>query len=422
MRGAKSKLLVGLVALTVLAMVLIDLAALFVLNVYATDRVDSALEEIKHSLNNVSGRVVTVDGATVFQQVPEGFLVAFVDENGRIVRQSTPYSLTGEPITAPRFPQPVPGNWARDAITLSSSDTQFRVRTFDIGARAEIQVPDSATPVRFRYAIVAGSLAPGEGAVHQLLLFELIATGAAVIAVSLFGLIVFNRSTREQRESEARLREFIAAASHELRTPLTTIRGWAELHRVSGKPELTGLALTRIEQEADRMSQLVDQMLQLTSLEQGPKFRRDPVDLRAIAAELIADASVVQPDRQITLDAPEEATVPGDANALRQVIGNLITNAVKHTPAGTPVTVSIRGGTIAVTDHGPGMSPEVMARIFDRFYRAEGRTFEGGTGLGLSIVRSIVQAHGGEVTVSSEPDAGSTFTVSLPTVRSSSDY
>jgi two-component system, OmpR family, sensor kinase len=422
--SVRGRLLLGLVALTVLGMTVIDAAALFVLNVYGTDRVDGALVEIQRNLPSVAGHVVTVDGVTLKQQMPEGFLIVLVAADGKVLDRSQPHSLTGEPVTAPDFPDPMPAGWAAETLTLSSSDTRFRVRSFDLGDRAEVLWPGRPDPVRFRYAIIGGSLTPGENAVSQLLVFELIATGAAVIAVTMFGVVLFNRSLREQRESEARLRDFVAAASHELRTPLTTIRGWAELHRVSGKPELAGLALTRIEQEADRMNDLVDQLLQLASLEQDPdrSLRREPVDLRAIAAESVADASALDPEHPVDLDAPEEVIVAGDEIALRQVVRNLVGNALKHTPSGTPVTVKVRFGSLSVTDHGPGMSPDVVTRVFDRFYRAEGHTSAGGTGLGLSIVRSIVRAHGGEVSVSSEPDIGSTFTVSLPTVSSSSDY
>ncbi|MBP2322614.1 two-component system OmpR family sensor kinase [Kibdelosporangium banguiense] len=415
-RAVRKRLLLGLVALTVLGMVVIDLAALFVMNVYATDRVDRALVEAQHSLPIINGRAIVVDGLTLEQQLPEGFFVAVVADDGRILTRSKPYSLTGEPITPPSIPDPVPAGWAGEPITVSSSDTRFRVQRFDIGDKATMRLPGYAEPVRFRSAVVAGSLAPGEDAVQQLLVFELIATGAAVIAVSMFGALVLNRSLKEQRAAETRLLSFVAAATHELRTPLTTVRGWAELHRVSGKPELAGLALSRIEQEANRMNDLVDQLLELSSLDLNRALRREQVDLRGIAAEVVADMSVLMPDRQITLEAPGEVVVEGDEILLRQVVRNLVSNALKHT--GTAVTVTVRRGQLSVADEGPGMAPEVAGQIFDRFYRAE--KSESGTGLGLAIVHSVVRAHGGDVAVTTAPDSGTTFTVSLPTVSSSS--
>jgi two-component system OmpR family sensor kinase len=415
-RAVRKRLLLGLVALTVLGMVIIDLAALFVLNVYSTDRVDRTLVEVQHTLPIINNRAVMVEGLTLEQQVPEGFFAVVVAADGRILTSSKPYSLTGEPVTMPPIPDPVPPGWATEPITVSSSDTKFRAQRFDIGEKATIKLPGRTEAVPFRYAIVAGSLTPGEDAVKQLLIFELIATGAAVIAVSIFGVLVLNHSLRQQRAAETQLLGFMAAATHELRTPLTTVRGWAELHRVSGKPELAGLALSRIEQEADRMNTLVDQLLELTSLDLNRSLRREQVDLRGIAAEVVADMSVLAPDREITLDAPEEVVTEGDETLLRQVVRNLVSNALKHTD--TPVSVAVHRDRLSVADQGPGMTPEVADRIFDRFFRAE--KSEGGTGLGLALVRAIVRAHGGEVAVATAPDAGSTFTVFLPTVSSSS--
>lgn len=415
-RAVRKRLLLGLVALTVLGMVIIDLGALFWLNVYSTNRVDRALVEAQHSLPIINSRAVMIDGLTLEQQLPEGFFSLILAADGRVLAISKPYSLTGEPITMPPIPDPVPPGWASEPITASSSDTRFRVQRFDIGDKATIKLPGRAEAVPFRYAIVAGSLGPGEDAVQQLLIFELIATGAAVIAVTVFGVLVLNRSLKEQRAAETRMLGFMAAATHELRTPLTTVRGWAELHRVSGKPELAGLALSRIEQEANRMNTLVDQLLELTSLDLNRSLRREHVDLRGVAAEVVADMSVLAPDRPITLDAPEELVVEGDETMLRQVVRNLVSNALKHTD--TPVSVSVRRGRLAVSDQGPGMTPEVADRVFERFYRAE--KTEGGTGLGLALVRAIVRAHGGEVAVTTDPDTGSTFTIFLPTVSSSS--
>ncbi|TCO65500.1 sensor histidine kinase [Actinocrispum wychmicini] len=423
MRSARGRLLVGLIGLTVLGMAVIDCAAVVVLDAYATNRVDRTLVEVQRNLPPLAGHLVTVDGVAVGQQMPEGFLIVLVAPDGRILERTQPVSLTGEPVTAPTIPDPVPPGWAAEPLTLSSSDTRFRMRSFDLGEHAEILLAGQNSPTQFRYAIIGGSLNAGENAVNQLVVFELVATGAAAIAVSVFGAVLFNRSLREQKQSEQRLQDFVAAASHELRTPLTTIRGWAELQRVSGKPELAAVALSRIEQQADRMSHLVDQLLHLVSLAQDPlrDVPREPVDLRGIAAESIADVSALHPDRRITMDASRESVVAGDEQALRQVVRNLVDNALKHTPPRTSVTVSVQDGCLTVADEGPGMAPDVVARVFERFYRAEGRTSSGGTGLGLSIVQAIVLAHGGEITVTSEPGRGSTFRVSLPTVSSLSD-
>ncbi|HVC26129.1 MAG TPA: HAMP domain-containing sensor histidine kinase [Acidimicrobiales bacterium] len=226
----------------------------------------------------------------------------------------------------------------------------------------------------------------------------------------------------EQRGSENRLRQFLADASHELRTPVTSIRGYSELFRrgASGRPEDLALAMRRIEDEAIRMGVLVDDLLLLARLDQGRPIEHVPVDLAAIGADAAADAQVLAPDRAIVLDAPQTVTVSGDEQRLRQVATNLVQNAIRHTPAGSPVQVSVRrtgaSAVLAVRDEGPGLSPEHAARIFERFYRADpSRTrVSGGTGLGLSIVKSIAEAHGGSARVETAPGEGATFSVELP--------
>ncbi|ALG13748.1 hypothetical protein AOZ06_48940 [Kibdelosporangium phytohabitans] len=419
-RAVRGKLLLGLISLTLLGMAIIDVAALFVVDLYALNRVERTLSEVQRALPVLGSRRINVDGLTLEQQLPEGFFAAILADDGRVLVATRPYPLSGDQITPPPIPDPVPPNWAHRPTTMSSSDTRWRVQTFDIGPNAMLQLQGRPDPVRFRAVVVAGSLGPGEDAVAQLLVFELIATGAAVVAVTLFGVHVLNRSLKEQRDLERNLLGALAAASHELRTPLTTIRGWAELHRVSGKPELAATALSRIEQEANRMNSLVDQLLELSRLDLNRELDREKVDLRGIAAEIVADTSVIAPTRPITLDAPTEVIVEGDERLLRHVVLNLVGNALQHTPQDTPITVRVHGDRLSVTDEGPGMPPEVAARIFERFYRAGKRQSDGGAGLGLAIVQRIVQAHGGEVHVATEPGMGTTFTVVLGGVSSSS--
>lgn len=419
-RAVRGKLLCSLILLTLLGMAIIDVAALFVVDLYALNRVERTLTEVQRALPVIGHRQIKVDGLTLEQQLPEGFFAALLADDGRVLVATKPYMLSGEKITAPPVPDPVPPGWGLRPATLSSSDTRWRVQTFELGPNAMVQLQGRPDPVRFRSVIIAGSLGPGEDAVTQLLVFELIATGAAVLAVTLFGVHLLNRSLKEQRDLERDLLSFLAAAAHELRTPLTTIRGWAELHRVSGKPELAGKALSRIEQEANRMNSLVDQLLELSRLDLDRTWHKEKVDLRGIAAEVVADMSVIAPTRPITLDAPTEVIVDGDETMLRHVVLNLVGNALQHTPDGTPITVRVHGDRLSVTDEGPGMPPEVAARVFDRFYRAEKRQSDGGAGLGLAIVHRIVQAHGGEVHVTTQPGMGSTFTVVLAGVSSSS--
>jgi two-component system, OmpR family, sensor kinase len=225
------------------------------------------------------------------------------------------------------------------------------------------------------------------------------------------------------RTSEARMRRFIADASHELRTPLTSIRGFAELYRQHDghDPEVNRI-IGRIEHHAARMGFLVEDLLLLARLDQQRPLESRPVDMLAVATDAVIDGRVTAPDHTLRLKAEgdEPPTVLGDEPRLRQVLGNLVTNALTHTPAGTEVTVTVRteGGwaVIDVADNGPGMAPEDAARVFERFYRTDPSRArsQGGSGLGLSIVAALVSAHGGDVSVSTVEGEGATFTVRLP--------
>jgi two-component system, OmpR family, sensor kinase len=225
----------------------------------------------------------------------------------------------------------------------------------------------------------------------------------------------------ERRASESRLRRFVADASHELRTPLTSIRGYAELFRrgAESRPEDLAKSMQRIEDEASRMGVLVDDLLLLARLDQGRPLERQPVDLTKVVTDAVDSARAIDPDRPIDLSLNGSVSLIGDEGRLRQVVDNLIDNSRVHTPEGTPVRVSVaKDGNevvLAVADQGPGLSPEVADRVFERFYRGDpARSREtGGAGLGLSIVSAIVEAHGGTVRASPS-DGGATFEVRLP--------
>jgi two-component system OmpR family sensor kinase len=225
------------------------------------------------------------------------------------------------------------------------------------------------------------------------------------------------------RRSQERMRRFIADASHELRTPLTSVRGLAEYGLQQGdaasRDELLRL-MGLIARESGRMGGLVDDLLLLARFDAGRPLDRQPVDLASVAAEAVQQARLVAPGRPITLEAADPVIVNADAERLRQVIDNLIGNAVKHTPAGTPVTVTAvsepGAGRLTVADQGPGMTPEQASRVFERFYRTDdARTrARGGTGLGLAIAASLAAAHGGELTVDTRPGRGAAFHLRLP--------
>ncbi len=226
---------------------------------------------------------------------------------------------------------------------------------------------------------------------------------------------------RDRQASEDRLRRFVADASHELRTPLTSMRGYAELWQAGGlrAPGELDQAMHRLAEEGRRMGGLVDDLLLLARLDQQRPLERRPVYLDALAADAVADALVVDPERPLTLVSAPVA-VEGDEARLRQVLANLLTNARVHTPAGTPVhvDVSAAGSTsrLVVADEGPGMAPAVLAHAFERFYRGDDARARstGGSGLGLSIVDAVARAHGGRASATSTPGRGSRFVVELP--------
>jgi two-component system OmpR family sensor kinase len=228
----------------------------------------------------------------------------------------------------------------------------------------------------------------------------------------------------ERDATEQRLRQFLADASHELRTPLTSIQGFAELFRIGPESDEVDLPtiLRRIEEESGRMRELVEDLLLLARLDEVRPVERAPVDLAVLAADACTDAAASAPSRPITLDAPDPVVVRGDQSHLRQAIGNLVTNAVRHTPDGSPIEVSahVENGRarVMVRDHGPGLDPEALAHAFDRFWQGDHSRTGTGTGLGLSIVAGVAAEHGGTATAANADDGGGLFELDLP-VRAS---
>ena len=229
----------------------------------------------------------------------------------------------------------------------------------------------------------------------------------------------------DQREaSEARLRRFVADASHELRTPLAGIRAYTELAQRSTEavPAEVSHALDRVESEAARMGRLVDDLLLLARLDAGRPLEQADVDLSRLLIEVTSDARVAGPDHRWSLDLPDEPlVVRGDEHRLHQVVANLLSNARIHTPAGTSVVVRLTSDEqsdhvlLSVNDDGTGIPQELQANVFERFIRADDSRSRamGSTGLGLSIAYAVVKAHGGSLTLTSDP-GGTEFRIALP--------
>lgn len=232
--------------------------------------------------------------------------------------------------------------------------------------------------------------------------------------------------------SEGRMRRFAADASHELRTPLVTIRGFSELYRhgALATDEDVAMAMGRIESEAKRMGSMVEDLLLLARLDEQRPLQQKPVDLQLIAHDAVVDTQASDRTRTVSLtglDGGPAAPAPvlGDEAKLRQVVGNLVGNALRYTPEGSPIELAVgvrmsdagqRLAVIEVRDHGPGISETDASKVFERFYRADtSRTREtGGSGLGLAIVAAIVGSHGGTVRVETTDGGGATLVVSLP--------
>ncbi len=232
--------------------------------------------------------------------------------------------------------------------------------------------------------------------------------------------------------SEQRMRRFVQDASHELRTPLVTIRGFSELYRHGAlqSPEDVGAAMGRIESEAKRMGQLVDDLLTLARVDEQRPLEAKPLDLLLLGNDAALDARASAADRVITVvgldgGAPRPAPILGDEARLRQVVANLVTNALRYTPEGSPLEIAVGvqpviddrlDSILEIRDHGPGISEDEAARVFERFYRADTSRHRetGGTGLGLAIVAALVAQHDGTVRLTETPGGGATMSIRIP--------
>ncbi|MFG2494537.1 sensor histidine kinase [Streptomyces caniferus] len=465
----RARLMTGVVLLAALGMVAVNAASLVALRSYLIDAADAKLADARDGIRQrILVRPARTIEAGLLSRAPGGLYVVLLDEHGRVVAQAPAKSLSGKPAPRPDLPTPVPDGFAEHAVTLQTQDaplTHYRTLAVPAGPHATVQPRPGAPAKPFRTVVIAESLGPTDDVVYWLIGADAMATLTALGAIVLLshGVLrmslrplrdvattataiaegkvdqrievtrrhseigevatALNRAFDERQHSEERLRQFVADASHELRTPLTTIRGWAQLHLhgLARDPELVERAMLRIEDEAARMHSMVEELLLLARLDQGRPLAAAPVDLGKLVQDAVADARAVDPGRPVTVEEQGETFAHGDEDRLLQVLRNLLDNALRYTPPGTPISVTVRAPDDAhvelhVTDQGPGMDPDTAGRIFERFYRGDASRTPGtgGTGLGLSIVKSITEAHGGTVSVRTAPGEGSTFTVTLP--------
>ena len=462
------RLLLALVGLLAVALLIADAATYLSLRSFLIDRVDQQLEDARQPV----AMALTAPGQgpnyafggdpSRRRQIPPGTYGELRAADGTVLDWVTiSYADVEQP--TPALPSPLPGS-AESGVTRFTTGatgderTRFRVlvQGFPEAGRVFVvavpltDVQQTLGRLLVIEALVTVAALAGLGALAWWLVkrglrpLEDMATAAGAIAagdlsrrvepaetrteVGRLGLALnamleqIEQAFEERRRSEEKLRRFVADASHELRTPLTAIRGYAEVFRRGARddPDDLDTAMRRIEDESQRMGVMVNELLLLARLGEGREPERAPVDLASVVTDAVSDARLLDPGRPIAVEAPDGLTVTGDETHLRQVAANLLANALRHTPAGTPVRVRLRAADgwaeLEVADEGPGMDAEHAARVFEPFYRADpSRTREtGGAGLGLAIVAAIVADHGGTVTVDTAPGRGATFRVRLP--------
>lgn len=470
------RLTVALVVLVAVGLVVSDVATYTALRSYLVRRVDQQLLTSSHQVLFALSSSETPgpgprpgDGDPI---LPSGTFGVIVDSSGAQVGQPVVFNYGGDALPPPILPTTIHRGTLREpslfTVGSQGDGPQYRVAALGLtdGSTLVVAIPlTELTHTLTRLLLIAGAVTLVVLATMALLsmvtvrrglrpLEKIEVTAEAIAAGDLSRRVEgtdprtevgrlgaslnvmlsrIEEAMDERRASEEALRRFLADASHELRTPLTSIRGYAELFRrgASDDPADTALAMRRIEQEGERMGVLVEDLLFLARAGQGRPIAHDPVDLVRVARDGVHDAGAVDPSRGFELDVPQELIVSGDDDRLRQVVANLLSNAVTHTPAGTPVTVRVTSddgwAELQVSDRGPGLAADEADHVFEPFYRADparGRvhaadgTDEGkGTGLGLAIVAAIAEAHGGTASVASEPGDGATFTVRLPVHR-----
>ena len=460
----RTRLLLALLAVVAAGLLVAGGVTYLFLRDFLLERVDAQLRDARMPVamalsNDQTGTQFGPGGNP--PNLPPGTFGQLRDATGAVVNAIS-FTYGGQDQPTPILPDPLPAPVAGAGITFDAKSTAGGMAGFRVleeKAPSGGQVLIVAIPLTETYqtvnrlltiegvvfVVVLGLLAAGAWLIikHDLRPLEDMAVTADAIAagdlslrvepaeprteVGRLGLSLNTMLSRievafaERAATEDKLRRFLADASHELRTPLTSIRGYSEMfERAKDDPEDLELAMRRIEEESRRMGVMVEELLVLARLGEGREPERLPVDLACVVADAVSDARAAAPDRDIELESVETADVLGDDHQLRQVVANLIGNALRHTPGEARVRVRLDAGeghaTLAVTDDGPGLAPDDAARVFEPFYRAdESRAREtGGAGLGLAIVAAIVEAHGGDVRLDTAPGAGAAFTVTLP--------
>jgi two-component system, OmpR family, sensor kinase len=478
----RTRLVIGVVALLALGLLMANLAAVMLISSYQRQRIDQQLEG---PFGEAAGKGVAASTSVELcrlmeqtgngAQLPTSFVFAVVDRDGsvrcqvpaqpsatggpdltRVADRLAPSAASQQPSTVPGLDHRAP--WRVKIVATSDGYVVIGISLADaIDTLRRLQLITLVVSVIILALGGFGSWFMVRLALRPLTTIEHTAqaiadgdlsqrideTPATTQANTEIGRLTrsLNRMLSQIEQgfadkirTEERLRRFIADASHELRTPLASIRGHAEMYRhgVASGPREVAVIMDRIESESRRMGDLVNDLLLLARLDAAPDLLHRPVDLLTVAADTVLDARAREPGRPVTVSqvhgegwVDAAPVVSGDESRIRQVLGNVVANVLRHTPAGTPyeVMIGVREDTVEarVIDHGPGLSAEEAARVFERFYRSDyGRArSQGGAGLGLSIAAGLMAAHGGAIAHSETPGGGSTFTLTFPTEQRS---
>jgi two-component system, OmpR family, sensor kinase len=458
----RTRLVLGVIVLAGIGLVAADVATYTSLRSFLFSRVDNTLNQVHTGIENVEFDEVHAGPAGLGDDgaVPND-CVSLRTTAGKVVHawncgRPFPGAKAASPpevpaaLSLPARANTQRGDHVRFLTVESKEGTDYRVR-----ASIEAQHPGYVL-------LIAAPLSSEGNTLHRLLLVELLVTAAVLLAMVVLSLWIVRIGLRPLRAIEAtadeitagdlshrvevanehtevghvatalntmlsrieasdlRLRRFVADASHELRTPLAAVRAYAELFSrgAANHPDDLARSMSGITREAERMSVLVEDLLLLARLDEGRPLEREPVQLDELVHEAVDAARALDPERSLELEA-EPVTVLGDRDRLRQIVDNLLSNVRSHTPPGTPAGVRVRRegdrAVIEVEDSGPGLTPEELERIFERFYRADASRSRasGGVGLGLSIVAAVARAHGGRVSAGSD-GSGATFRIELP--------
>jgi two-component system OmpR family sensor kinase len=474
----RTRLVLGMIVLSAVGLLAADIATYKALGSFLVDQTDTSLDDAHRAVELALGQGGRPPPPPSADRPPpragplagavRGYYVQ-LRRDGRIVVSGAASQFSGGThLPPPSLPQTIslPG---RASARTGERVAYFTVDAVRGGGRYRVRAWSDANAPQ-NVVILAAPLDTVDSTLHRLLVIELLVTALVLAALAVLGLWVVriglrpldaigataariadgDLSQRIERDdpdtevgrlgralnamlaqieagyrareaSERRLRRFVADASHELRTPLSAVRAYAELfgRGAAVRPDDLERSMKGITRESERMTLLVEDLLLLARLDEGRPLERAPVRLDELVGEAVDAARAVDPGRP--LDARlDPAVVVGDRDRLRQAVDNLLANVRAHTPAGTPAHVSVTSSngsaTVAVADEGPGLAPEQVEHVFERFYRTDvsRARASGGVGLGLAIVAAVAEAHDGRASAESAVGGGTTFRVELP--------